>query len=123
MLFLMIELEKDSVSGFGFWRKIAVCILLLCIFDSFVALFLRIRLTDLLFVEGMLVFAAGAFVAAGMANPRRETWITLTADPEGYRKFLEEQRSKQVSDGIVLMIIGVVIIGLSLVIGMSDFRF
>jgi hypothetical protein len=44
-------------------------------------------------------------------------------DPEGCRKFLEEQRSKQVSDGIVLMIIGVVIIGLSLVIGMSNFRF
>jgi hypothetical protein len=117
------ELEKDSVSGFGFWRKIAVCVLLLCIFDLFVALFLRIRLTDLLFVEGALVFAAGAFVAAGMANPRRKTWITLTADPEGYRKFLEEQRSKQVSDGVVLMIIGIVIIGLSLVIGMSNLQF
>jgi hypothetical protein len=71
----MIELEKDSVSGFGFWRKIVVCMLMLCIFDSFVALFLRIRLTDMLFEEGILVFAAGAFVAAGMANSRRETWI------------------------------------------------
>jgi len=59
----MARFRKRLFSGFGFWRKIAVCI-----DDLFVALFLRIRLTDLLFVEGMLVFAAGAFVAAGTSQ-------------------------------------------------------
>jgi hypothetical protein len=85
-------------------------------------LFLRIRFEDLMFMEGVLVFAAGAYVASGMANPRRENWKTLTADPEGYKEFLEDQRPKQLSDGIILMIIGATIIVLSLVIGFGIIR-
>jgi uncharacterized membrane protein len=81
----------------------------------FVARYCHIRYGDLLFIEGVVVFAAGAYVAAGVANIRRESPSSLTASPEGHREFLEEQRSKQVADGVLLMIIGAIVIALSIV--------
>lgn len=103
----------------GFWKNVGLFLLLLCIVDLSVALFLRIRFADLLFMEGILVFAVGAYVASGMSNPRRENWKTLSTDSEGYREFLEDQRPKQLSDGVILMIIGAIMIGLSLAIGLT----
>lgn len=73
------------------------------------------RYADLLFMEGILVFATGAYIASGIANLRRETYGTIIGDPEGHKEFLEKERSKQVADGIVLMTVGATIIALSIV--------
>jgi len=105
---------EDSGFDFAFWKKIAVLILMLCIVDIFLATYARVRYGDLLFIEGIVTFAAGAYVASGVANLRKESWVTLTASPEGHREFLEEQRSKQVSYGIITMIIGAIMIALSI---------
>jgi hypothetical protein len=104
-------------SGFNFdlWKKIGLFLLLLFVADVFLASFWHIRYGDLLFVEGIFVFAAGAYIAAGVANIRRETQATLIASPEGHKEYVEEQRSKQVSDGILLMIIGAIVIAASVI--------
>jgi hypothetical protein len=107
--------SKSSSFNFGLGKKIALIVLILCVVDVFVARYFRIRYGDLLFVEGVVVFATGAYVAAGVANIRRESPASLTASPEGHREFLEEQRSKQVADGVLLMIIGAIVIALSIV--------
>lgn len=103
----------------AFWKILAVCILFLCIADALAAFYFHIPFADLLFMEGIFVFASGAYVAAGMANPRSQNWKTLMADSEVYREFLEDQRHKQLSEGIILMVIGAIIIGLSVAIGLS----
>ncbi len=54
-----------------------------------------------------------------MGNPKTVDIRTTTADPEMYREYLEDQRPKQVSEGVILMIIGVVLMILSAVIGVS----
>jgi hypothetical protein len=87
---------------------------MLCIVAIFLATYAHVRYGDLLFIEGIVTFAAGAYVASGVANLRRESWVTLTASPEGHREFLGEQRSKQVSDGIIIMIVGAIIIAISI---------
>jgi hypothetical protein len=106
---------ENSSLNLGLWKKIAAVILVLCVVDVFLALYARIRFGDLLFVEGIMVFAAGAYVAAGAANIKRETPVSLMASPEGHREFLEEQRSKQVADGVLLMIVGAIIIAASII--------
>jgi hypothetical protein len=106
--------SESSGFDFGLGKKIALIVLILCVVDVFLASYWRIRYGDLLFIEGVVVFAAGAYVAAGVANIRRETPSSLTASPEGHKEYLEEQRSKQVADGVLLMIIGAVIIAMSI---------
>jgi hypothetical protein len=108
---------EGRVSGFkfGFREKVALLILITCIIDAFVASYIHIRYGDLLFIEGILVFAAGAYIAAGVANLHRETWTSLTAGPESHKEFLEEQRAKQVADGVLLMIIGAILIAISII--------
>jgi len=106
---------EDEDSSFGFWNRVVIVFLALLGLDAFLALRLKIRLGDLLFVEGAIVFAAGAFAAAGVGNIRRETYGTMAGHPEGQKEFLEEQRGKQVSAGIKLMIIGAIIIALSII--------
>jgi hypothetical protein len=109
-------MESESSSfNIGLWKKIALIILILCVVDVFLASYWRVRYGDLLFIEGVVVFAAGAYVAAGVANMRRESQSSLTASPEGHREFLEEQRSKQIADGVLLMIIGAIVIAVSIV--------
>jgi hypothetical protein len=100
---------ENSGLALDFWKKIGALILILCLVDVFLAVHMCVHYGDLLFVEGVVVFAAGAYVAAGVANLRRESYATLTGSPEGYREYLEEQRSRQVSDGILLMVIGAII--------------
>jgi len=79
-----------------------------------------VRFVDVLFPEGLLIFAVGAYVAAGMGNPRSVDIRTTTADPEYYREYLEDQRPKQVSGGVILMLIGAILMILSVVIGLSS---
>jgi hypothetical protein len=78
-------------------------------------LYLHIRWGDLLFVEGAVIFAASAYIALGTANLKRESYASLAASPEGHREYLEEQRSKQSSEGIIIMVVGVAIIAVSII--------
>lgn len=113
-----MESESEN-SSFGFWKKIAVVFLALFVADALLAWRLQIRYGDLLFFEGLIVFGAGAFATSEVANLRRETigtiYGTMTGDPEGQKEFLEEERRKEVSSGILLMIIGAIIIALSII--------
>jgi hypothetical protein len=63
----------------------AVILVALLLADAFLAWYLQMRYGDLLFIEGMFVFAAGAYVAAGTGNLRRETVGTMMTDPEGQK--------------------------------------
>ena len=78
----------------------------------------KVVMSDLLFIEGGVVFAVGALVASGASNLRMETPSSLYADPDGHAKFLRESRRKQFSFGIVLMIVGVCLIGLSIAVSL-----
>ena len=71
---------------------------------------------DVLFFEGLLVFAAGACEVGGVANLKRERFSSIFPDPDALRVFLEEQRAKQDADGICIMIIGAIIIVISVMI-------
>ena len=106
---------EDEDSSVGFWHRVVIVFLALLVLDAFLALRLEIRLGDLLFIEGAIVFAAGAFAAAGVANIRREKYGAMAGHPDGQKEFLEEQRVNQVSSGIKLMIIGAIIIALSII--------
>jgi hypothetical protein len=105
---------QNSGYNLELWKKIGVFILILCIVDVFLALYAPMRYGDLLFVEGIVIFALGAYVASGAANLRREGPATLISSPEGHKEYLEEQRSRQVSDGILIMVIGTIIIAVSI---------
>jgi hypothetical protein len=107
--------SENSGFNFNLWKKIGLFLLILLIVDAFLALYFHLLYGDLLFVEGIFVFAAGAYVAAGVANMRRESQASLTVSPEGHKEYLEEQRPKQVLDGVLLMIIGAIIIATSIV--------
>jgi hypothetical protein len=106
--------SKNSRLNIGLWKRIAVFIAILLVVDLLLILQVHMRFGDLLFIEGMLIFGAGAWIASGAMNLRRESWQTLTASPEGHKEFLEAERSKQVSDGIILMIVGAVIMSLAI---------
>jgi hypothetical protein len=97
------------------WKKVAAVILIFCATNALLAWLLKMRYADLLFMEGILVFAAGAYIASGVANLRRETYGTMIGDPEGHKEFIEKERSKQVADGILLMTVGATIVVLSMV--------
>jgi len=105
---------ENSRFNLGSWKKIGAFMLILFTVDVFLALYAHIRYGDLLFIEGTVIFAIGAYVASGVANLRRESYATLTGSPEGHKEYLEEQRSRQVSDGVLIMIIGAIIIAISM---------
>jgi hypothetical protein len=110
---------EDEKFSFGFWKKIVLLFLVLLPLDAFFAWRLQIRYGDLLFAEGLIVFGAGAFAASGIANLRREaigtTYGAMTGHPEGQKEFLEEERRKEWSSGIKLMIVGAIIIAVSII--------
>jgi hypothetical protein len=106
---------KGTHFVFRFWEKLTGVIVTLCIVGLLLAVYLQVRYGDILFIEGILVFAAGAYVAAGVSNVKRETQATMITDPEGLREFLEEQRAAQVADGIRIMIVGAIIIAISII--------
>jgi predicted nucleic acid-binding Zn ribbon protein len=66
-------------------------------------------------MEGILIFAAGAYVAAGTSNLKRERLGTLMNRSEGLKEFLEEQRSRQLAEGIWMMVVGAVIAVISVI--------
>jgi hypothetical protein len=65
--------------------------------------------------EPLTVSRARAYVAAG---PRTYDARTTIVDPTTSREYLEEQRPKQLSKGVILMIIGAVLIVLGVVVGL-----
>lgn len=93
-------------------------LLTLCILGLVLAVYLHMRFVDVLFLEGLLLFVFGAYIASGMGNPRSADIRTTTADPEFYREWLEDQRSKQITEGTILMIIGAILMILAVVIGL-----
>jgi hypothetical protein len=100
----------------GLIKKIFAFIVILFIIDVILVSYWLVHLGDLLFIEGGFIFAAGAFVATGAANQIRESPRTLFADPEGYARFLREQRKKQYADGGLMMVVGAIIITISIVV-------
>lgn len=123
-------------NGFKFPRvskKIVFALLLILFLDALVAVFgfsflhenfsffvdksEACILSDLLFLEGAIVFTVGAFVASGVSIFRIESKSSLYASPEGHVEYLRKSRKKQFNSGIVLMVIGAVLIGSSIAIG------
>ena len=100
----------------AFWQKITVLILVLSILGFVLAVFFHMRFTDVLFMEGALIFALGGYVAAG---PKPVDNRTTIACPTVSRDYLLEQRPKRVSRGVVLMIVGAVLMVLGVVVGFS----
>ena len=99
----------------GFWKKIAVLTLVLYILGFVLALFFNVRVTDVVFMEGAFIFGFGAFIAAGPRTFDRRTTIEF---PTASREYLEEQRPKQLSQGLIVMIIGAVLMVLGVVVGL-----
>jgi hypothetical protein len=87
--------SEDENFSFGFWKKIVVVFLVLLPADAFLAWRLQIRLGDLLFFEGLVVFGAGALAASGVADLRgagaRAYIGTITGHPRGQKELLEER--------------------------------
>jgi len=120
------------MANYWMWMKIGVVVACLCIANLIIAVLLisesavflgarkskMVVLSDLFFLEGAVVLAVGALTAAG-TSLRRESFSSLYAKPDGHRKFLEEQRPKQFFFGILLIIIGAVLIGLSVIVTIS----
>jgi hypothetical protein len=110
-----MDLKRFSVQR-GFLERLAVVILVLCLVGLFFAIYLHMTYGDVLFFEGLLVFAAGACEVGGVANLKREGFSSIFADPDALRVFLEEQRAKQDADGILIMIVGAIIIVISIMV-------
>ena len=99
---------------FRFLEKLVGVTVVLCVVGLFIAMFLHAIYGDVLFIEGMVVFAAGASVAAGLSNIKRERLATLMTDPDGLREFLEQQRAAQLSEGIWITVVGAIITVISI---------
>ncbi len=107
--------KKGFHFNFALWMKFAVLIIGLCVADFFIASYVGLRFGDLFFIEGALVFVAGVGIAGGGGNLRRERPSTLMGSPTGHTEFLEEQRKKQISEGIIVAAVGGIRIGISVV--------
>jgi hypothetical protein len=103
---------KDSWFNFRFLEELLGVTVVLCAVDLFIAMFLHTAYGNVLFMEGILLFAAGVYAAAGVSNARsraRERLSTLMTRPEGFKQFLEEQRAAQLAEGIWMMVVGAMI--------------
>ena len=96
-----------------FWQKIVVLIVALYMLGFILAVVFHVRVTDVVFMEGALIFGFGAYVAAGPKTFDKRTTIVY---PEVSLDYLEEQRPKQLSKGLILMIIGAVLMVLGIVV-------
>lgn len=110
--------------------KIVIVIVFLLLFNVFAASFgasilreklpflkgksEKVILSDLLFIEGAVIFAIGALVASGVSVFRIETPSSLYASPGGHARYLRESRKKQFKFGIILIIIGAALMGISI---------
>jgi hypothetical protein len=96
-----------------FWQKIGVLTLLLYVLGFVLAVFFHVRVTDVVFMEGAFIFGFGAFVAAGSKTfDVRSTY----ADPAVTLEYVEDQRPKHISKGVILMIIGAVLMVFGVVV-------
>jgi hypothetical protein len=115
----LLRVEKENLgSPFGFWKRISVLLLALCILSFVLAVYLHLSFVDVLFLKGLMIFVFGAYIAAGMGNSRPST-LEQQRLTQKCREYLEGQRPKQVPEGVILVIIGVVLMILSAVIGVS----
>lgn len=109
------------------WKKIGIIVLCIFIFDVLIVLFTsgnpfwgnkpaKVVFSDLLFFEGIIIFGIGALIASGYSALRMERWQSLYASPGGYTDYLREQRKKQVTFGIVCMLIGALLVLLAVAV-------
>jgi hypothetical protein len=113
-------MEPSKRAYFKFVAKIGIVVLFIVIFDIFIASLhapFSLTLSNLFFIEGAIIFGVGAWVASGATVLRMERPSTLYARPEGHTEYLRQHRKKQLSFGIVLIIIGAALMGLSITIG------
>ena len=97
----------------GFWQKIALLTVVLYILGFVLAAVFHVRVTDVVFMEGAFIVGFGAYVAAGPKTFDKRTTIVY---PEASLEYLEEQRPKQLSKGLILMVIGAVLMVLGIVV-------
>ena len=102
--------------------KAMIAILVLAIFfiNTVISLWLfpsLLTLCNLLFIEGGLIFAVGAFIALGVPSRSIERPSSLFASPGGHVDYLRQRRRKQFSFGLILMLIGASLLASSIVIG------
>ncbi|MEA2089661.1 MAG: hypothetical protein U9O89_02750 [Thermoproteota archaeon] len=74
-------------------------------------------LSDLLFLEGAIIFAVGSFIAGGASILRIETPTSLFASPGGHTEYVVESRKKQIRFGLAVMVLGGTLMVSSVVIG------
>jgi uncharacterized membrane protein len=96
-----------------FWQKIALLAVVLYVLGFVLAAVFHARVTDVVFMEGAFIFGFGAYVAAG---PKTYDKRTTIAYPEVSREYLGEQRPKQLSKGLILMVIGAALMVLGIVV-------
>jgi hypothetical protein len=109
---------RRSVLEFG--AKIGIVVLPIVVVNVVVASLLPpfwLALSNLLFIEGAIILGVGAWIASGASTLRTEKFSSLYARPEGHAEYLRQSRKKQFSFGIVLIIIGAALMGLSIAIG------
>lgn len=70
-------------------------------------------LSDLLFLEGVIIFAAGSFIAVAMAARKTEPPSNSSTDIADDA----QQTPKRINISTLMMIIGAVLIGLSITVG------
>jgi hypothetical protein len=99
----------------AFWQKIAAVTITLGALGFVIAMFLNARLTDVIFMEGALIFAMGAYVAAGPKPVDKRSTIAV---PSVSRDYLLEQQPHRVSTGLIIMAIGAALIAVGIVIGL-----
>ena len=110
---------EESKRSSRLQMKLALVLVALAILTLVLTFYLHMRFVDILFVEGLAIFVVGAYIASGMGNPGSVTVGTTTADPEFYREWLKDQRSKQMTEGTILIAIGAILMVLAVVIGVS----
>lgn len=71
-------------------------------------------LSDLLFLEGAVIFAIGAFIAFATAGHETKLSSEPTTDTTDNA---EPTRHKRIDPGILMMIVGAILMGLSMMVG------
>lgn len=120
-----LEIENHGLRSGILAKTILVIVLLIVMNALFLTFFpslfanksAKAMLSNLFFIDGAVTVGMGALIASGYTVFRIESWQTLFASPEGHTEFLETERRKQILFGILLMVVGTVLIGLSVVIG------
>jgi hypothetical protein len=100
-------------------RRVLLIVSALSVFDVVVSVLLGksrtvILLSDLLFLEGTVIFAIGIFIAVARA------WQETTPSSETARETtdnVEQTAKRQIHFGMLMVIVGAILIGLSITVG------